>query len=91
VPRSLEPGEDRALVGALRRSKFLLRRSPVGLDLVLPDGTVALSKGAQRTTTVRGPAGELVLFAFGRQAHSDVAYEGPDADVEQIRTASLGL
>ncbi len=40
---------------------------------------------------VSGPVGELVLWLYGRQAHSLVEYEGPDDAIAALRTASFGI
>jgi uncharacterized protein (TIGR03085 family) len=90
-PRALDPDEQTALAAPLSRAKLLVRRSPVGLRLERPDGTVAGSKAGPRTVTVRGEPGELLLFAWGRQANSAVTYEGAEADIAAVRTASFGL
>jgi hypothetical protein len=41
--------------------------------------------------TVSGPAGELVLFATGRQGAAQVELTGDDAAVATLRSARLGL
>jgi hypothetical protein len=43
------------------------------------------------SVTVRGPIGELVLFAFGRQGKSAVELLGNDDDVSAVLTASFGI
>ncbi|AXI77048.1 TIGR03085 family metal-binding protein [Peterkaempfera bronchialis] len=66
------------------------RRSPVGLVLRRPDGqTVVARKGAPVVTVVGEPA-ELLLFAFGRGAHTTVTPEG-DPDVIALLSAALPL
>jgi uncharacterized protein (TIGR03085 family) len=78
---------------ALERSaRILARRAPVGLVLEPTDGgrPITAHKG-DPSVTVRGPIGELVLFAYGRQAHASVELDGPSDAVAAIRAARLGL
>lgn len=91
VPRLLDPAEDEVLSRAAKRLKMLIRRSPFGLELRRPDGTVLLRKAGERTVTVEGNLGELILFAFGRQAHSDVRYQGVETDIAAVKAASFGI
>lgn len=91
-PRQLDPELTFDLAGALRRAKLLVRKSPVGIVLVPTDGGATVTaKQAEPSVTVSGPVGELVLWTFGRQAHSVVGYVGDDAAIESVRTASFGL
>ncbi|MEZ5262182.1 MAG: TIGR03085 family metal-binding protein [Acidimicrobiales bacterium] len=90
-PRPLDPAEDDALAAAAGRLRLLLRRSPVGVRLQRPDGAVLAAHGGPRTVTVVGTPGELVLVAFGRQAHADVRYQGAEADISAVQQASFGI
>ncbi|MGE0730369.1 MAG: TIGR03085 family metal-binding protein [Acidimicrobiia bacterium] len=90
-PRPLDPAEDDALAAAAKRLRPLLRRSPVGVRLQRPDGAVLAAHGGPRTVTVVGTPGELVLVAFGRQAHADVRYQGAEADISAVQQASFGI
>lgn len=96
TPRQLDDDLVDDLHAALRRSaKMFARAAPAGITLE-PDGGRAhvVAKQAadgEPMVTVRGPVGELVLWIFGRQAHSLVTYDGPDDAVEALRTASFGL
>jgi uncharacterized protein (TIGR03085 family) len=95
VPRRLDAELENDLWSAFRRGASLLaRRSPAGLVL-RPDGHSRLAvkhPGAGRpTVTASGPLGELVLFAYGRQAHSVVELDGPADAVEAVRAASFGI
>lgn len=81
------------LDAALRRSaKVFARKAPAGITLE-PDGGRAqvVAHEGEPMVTVRGPVGELVLWIFGRQAHADVGYDGPEDAVEALRTASFGI
>lgn len=77
-----------------RAAKMLTRKAPSGLAFV-PDGVepiVAKKPGADgHSVTVSGPIGELVLFIYGRQAHSLVDLAGPDDSIEAVRSASFGV
>ncbi len=84
-----------ALAKTLRRmSKPLTRSSKVGVVLEPSEvGYTApiVANRAMPSATVRGPVGELVLFVFGRQAHSDVELLGNQPDVDAVRAASFGI
>ena len=87
-PRALEPGHRTALwtylctAGGLR-----LRRVPVGVVLVRPDGVRHLlhhARGGAGTVVVRGDVGELVLYLFGRGAAADVRLAGDPDDLAAL-------
>ena len=40
---------------------------------------------------VSGPPAELVMFLFGRDEHTGLEFAGPEARVEQLKGAELGL
>jgi len=40
---------------------------------------------------VTGPPGELLLYLFGRQAAADVEVDGPEAAIDALRGAHLGM
>jgi uncharacterized protein (TIGR03085 family) len=97
-PREL----DRALSDELwdrvrRQARLMFRTVPVGVTLVRTehDGSprqTALAKAANpEMVTVSGPAGELVLFATGRQEAARVELTGDDAAVARLRGAKLGV
>lgn len=77
-----------------RAVKMLARKAAVGLALH-PDGEdVMVVKKAEAdgpSVTARGPLGELVLFMYGRQDHTEVELDGPAEAVEAVRTASFGI
>jgi hypothetical protein len=43
------------------------------------------------SVTVTGPASELLLFAYGRQAHAKVEITAPGADAARLLAATLGI
>lgn len=91
-PRPLDPGLTEALWRRLSRTAGMMgRRAPVGLVLKRPDGQTAVARKGAPVVTVTGEPGELVLFMFGRQAHSVVTAEGAEADVAAVQAAKFGV
>ena len=97
-PRDLDPALSDDLWNRLRRQARLMFRSvPVGVTLVRAENgdgprQTALAKAATpQMVTVSGPAGELMLFASGRQAAARVELTGDDAAVATLRSAKLGI
>jgi hypothetical protein len=41
--------------------------------------------------TVTGGIGELVMFVFGRQAHSQVSVSGDETSIESVQHAKFGI
>lgn len=96
-PRDLHPELEDTLRGALgRMGKLLFRASPVGVTLVVEQPTgqdtdEIVAKRATPQVRVVGRAGEIALFAFGRQGVAQVELSGDDAAVERLRRAQLGV
>ena len=77
-PRTLDPRYERALWKSLAaRGRLLLRRSPVGVVLVVPDGPRRHVRPGPVTVVVTGRPGELLLHASGRGAQAVVEVSGP--------------
>ncbi|GAA0490231.1 TIGR03085 family metal-binding protein [Streptomyces sp. NPDC046215] len=92
TPREPDPVFADALWARLERvARMLGRRSPVGLVLRLPDGRTAVAHRGTPVVTVTGGAGELTLFAFGRQSSARVELDGDENAVAKLREAKLGL
>jgi uncharacterized protein (TIGR03085 family) len=92
-PRELDADLTDALYAMLgKMGKRLVSSSPVGI-VVEPsdDHEPIVLKQAEPSVTVRGPVGELVLFVFGRQAHSAVEVFGDDASVATVNAAQFGI
>lgn len=91
--RGLSDELDEALYGVLTKfAKRLVKSSPVGVVFEPIDGKPAIvAKDAEPSVTVRGDVGELILFAYGRQAHSRVTSFGDDESIDAVRAASFGL
>lgn len=91
-PRELRPDLESALWRQLRRvAKLGLRRFPAAVLLHSP-GYGELSAGAgSQALSVSGPPGELTIFLSGRQRAARVEMDGPEALVERLRRARLGV
>ncbi|GGS53597.1 TIGR03085 family protein [Planobispora rosea] len=92
-PRELPADLEDTFWKRLRMGRGLfLRRSPVGVVLHRIGGGVAVG-GAENAPRVEvtGPAGELLLFCFGRQAQARVDLSGDDAAVARLMDAPLGV
>ncbi|MEU2791897.1 TIGR03085 family metal-binding protein [Streptomyces sp. NPDC007100] len=92
APRELDPVFSDVLWSRLEKMARLLgRRSPVGLVLRRPDGRTAVAHRGTPVVTVTGEPGELLLFAFGRQAVADTELDGDKDAVAKALEAKLGL
>ncbi len=92
-PRRLDADLIEALYGVLgKMAKQLVKSSPVGIVLEPDDdhGPI-IAKQAEPSVTVRGPVGELMMFVYGRQAHSRVELFGDDASVAAANAAEFGI
>jgi uncharacterized protein (TIGR03085 family) len=90
-PRELAPDFEEAIWRRLRGgARLMLRKAPVGVVLHRADGEKAGGKKAEPHVVVTGEPAELLLFTFGRQEHARVRYEGDDASVARLRSATLG-
>jgi uncharacterized protein (TIGR03085 family) len=91
TPREPDARRDAALWAGLKRAgKMTLRRTPVGLVLSRPDGESVVVKRGPATVTVTGEPGELLLFAFGRDAVR-VEFDGDQAAIAAVRGLDRGL
>jgi uncharacterized protein (TIGR03085 family) len=94
-----EPREIDSLVAdelwrRLRLARILLRRAPVGIELVRADTRAAGDGGGRVRITVRartpvvtvaGTPAELTLWAMGRTGAARVRMDGSDADIATLR------
>ena len=91
--RDLPPELADALWGRLRKmGSLLFRRVPVAVTLERTDGaggSITVRKGPEGVT-LRGPAGELMLRAYGRKAVNVDVIGSPEA-VAAFESASLGI
>lgn len=93
-PREIGADLEKALWANVRAaSKFMLRKAPTGIVLIAPGlgRHAAKAPGEHGTVVVRGPVGELLLFASGRERVARVAVEGEDVDVAALKAADLGM
>jgi uncharacterized protein (TIGR03085 family) len=92
-PRDLDADLADALYGVVSKmAKRLVKGSPVGIVLEPDDGHQPITaKQAEPSVTVRGPVGELVMFVYGRQAHSAVEVLGDADSVAAVNAASFGI
>ncbi len=92
-PRDLDDDLNATLYKVLgTMAKRLVRNSPVGIVLEpTDDHEPIVAKEAEPSVTVRGPVGELVMFVYGRQAHSRAEVVGDDGSVASANNASFGI
>jgi uncharacterized protein (TIGR03085 family) len=89
-PREPDVERDAELWAGARRMGMLLRRSPVGVVLARPSGERHVVKTGPGVVIVVGEPGELVLFAFGRDAVR-VELQGEPDDVEALTGTPRGV
>lgn len=90
-PRVLDDDFEAALWSSLHRmAHTLCRRAPSGVVLAWGDKQIT-ARTAKPSARVEGQPSELVLFAYGRQAHTRVDIVA-DIDVAtELRAAQLGV
>ncbi|MEU0375222.1 TIGR03085 family metal-binding protein [Streptomyces sp. NPDC006283] len=92
LPRELDRIFENALWSRLEKAARLLgRKSPVGLVLRRPNGQTTVAHKGTPVVTVTGEAGELTLFAFGRQDVAQVDLEGDKDAITRLRQVGLGI
>jgi uncharacterized protein (TIGR03085 family) len=90
-PRDPDPARDAVTwAGVSRAGKMTLRRSPVGIVLRRPDGTETVARRGPNTVILSGEPGELLLFAFGRDA-VHVEFEGEQTAIARVKGLNRGL
>jgi len=90
--RELDAELDDDLYGVLKRgAKMMARKAPAGITLAPIGRTSIVANKNEPMVEVSGPVGELVLWLYGRQAHSLVDYDGPADAVEELRAANLSI
>jgi uncharacterized protein (TIGR03085 family) len=97
-PRDLDPGLSEDLWGRLGMARFVLRKAPVGVELVRSDaaksgdGRVRLTAKARTpVVSVTGTPAELTLWIAGRTGAAQVRLDGNDADIAQLTATSWKL
>lgn len=92
APREISAGFAEELWRRLRLARFLLRKAPVGVELVRDDLGDAPDGGRVRITarartpvvTVTGGPAELVLWAYGRSTAALVRFDGAEPAVRAL-------
>lgn len=98
-PRPLSSEMTDLLWRRLKSARFVLRKVPVEVTAVRPDGkTLRIAKGAKsgtrgpaRAVRVHGHVGELVLWALGRTDVAQVGFTGPADAVRALTRADWRL
>ena len=93
-PRTNEPALDQALWRNVSLAPWFLARRLRGAGLELQWAGTAKTVRARRgqpTARIAGSPGELLLYLFGRQGAAQVEVSGPDAAVQAVRHARLGM
>lgn len=104
TPRPLSTDLEAALRTALgRMARLLCRRVGVGLHLAVtqtsPDGAPSPTGAVHMITarrgtpeaTLTGPAGELILFLYGRGDHAAVELTGAPSALSAVQAARFGV
>ena len=93
-PRALDPGLSEVLWRRLGMARLLLRKAPVGVELVRDDappggGRVRITAKARTpVVTVTGTPAELTMWVTGRTGAAQVRLDGGDADIAALKAAS---
>lgn len=93
-PRDIDPGFSELLWRRLGVAKLLLRKAPVGVELVRADAPAGsdrvriTAKAKAPVVTVTGTPAELTLWAMGRTSAAQVRLDGGDPDIAALKTAS---
>jgi uncharacterized protein (TIGR03085 family) len=94
-PRELTDREQRILFkGAATAGKGFVRSVGVPVEIQWTDGerdrSAVLANGDDPVVVTGEPA-ELTLFLFGRDQHTGLTFEGPQAHVDALTTKDLGI
>lgn len=94
-PRDLDRGLTEALWQRLRVARFVLRKAPVGVELVRDDGPARPGQRVRITAnartpvvTVTGSPAELTLWSLGRTSAARVRFDGSEPDLDKLARAS---
>ncbi|GGW32461.1 TIGR03085 family metal-binding protein [Streptomyces xantholiticus] len=92
TPRTLDRVFENVLWSRLEKAaRLLCRKCPVGLVLRRSNGQTVVAHKGTPVVTVTGEAGELTLFAFGRQEAARVDLDGEKDAVARLRDTTLGF
>ncbi len=93
-PRDLNPALTEQLWSRLGMARLMLRKAPVGVELVRADagsgdGRVRMTAKARTpVVTVTGGPAELTMWVMGRTGAADVRLTGSDSDVAALQSWS---
>ena len=97
-PRKIDQGLSEVLWHRLGMAKFILRKAPVGVELVRDDEPGPTESGVPRiritakartpVVTITGPPAELTMWALGRTTAARVRLDGSEAAIGAIKTAN---
>jgi uncharacterized protein (TIGR03085 family) len=93
-PRQLDPGLSEVLWRRIGVAKLLLRKAPVGVELVRDDAAQAggrvriTAKARTPVVTITGTPAELTMWVMGRTGAARVRLDGNDADIAALRASS---
>ncbi|MFC6886263.1 TIGR03085 family metal-binding protein [Actinomadura yumaensis] len=98
-PRNLPPPLEELLWRRIKIARFVLKKVPIDVTLVRPDGRGARVSGARRggpretrgPVRVHGPVGELVLWSLGRTDVARVRVTGPTDSVKTLTETGWSL
>ena len=89
-PRTLLDDLEKQLQTSITQgARLMARKSPCGLKLQITHGPLVLAKKGEPSVTVTGEVGELIMFVYGRQAHSSVELSGPDELVQAVKSTAF--
>ncbi|MFL6004309.1 MAG: TIGR03085 family metal-binding protein [Ornithinibacter sp.] len=93
TPRDLPPADESALWSAIRLfGRGLVRPAGVPVRIRRTDtGAEATLRGGADPAVLSGLPSEIVMFLYGRDQHRQLEFSGPDAHIERLRGAGLGL
>ncbi len=94
-PRDISPELEELIWRRIRIARFVLRKVPVGVTLVQPDGrtlrVTGRGRGDHGAVRVHGPVGELALWALGRRDVAGVRLTGDTGAVKRLTEAGWSL
>lgn len=92
-PRDLTPEDEETLWQVLTGTgRLAFRKSKVGIVVDAPGHErVQLHQHGDRTVTLRGAVGEVLLAAYGRARAAEVEVDGNAQDVAALGASALGL
>jgi uncharacterized protein (TIGR03085 family) len=101
APREIDQGLTETLWRRLRMARLILRKTPVGVELVRsdeprptrpgPPGIRLTANARTPVVTVTGRPAELTLWALGRTSAAQVRFDGSEADIRALNAARRGL